>query len=254
MSVRAKFIQYALVLLLCLLPAIALAVPQIMSYQGKLNDNNGVPVDGSVDITFTIYDAASGGNALWTETWEGDNSVTVRRGIFSIELGSITPLVTTIFGKDNLYLGIKVGDDSEMIPRQRFTSGAYAFRAEPSNKIFLNQYPLPSLDGVMRYRYHPLVTVTVPQNEVWEIYQLWITRNGSRKFISNIKLVVDNTDEYTATIDYLEGFDSYISVLLTHIAPTRVVGGQILQVQGYVEGLNEAMWGTLGVYYYKTTF
>jgi len=45
-----------------------------MSYQGKLNDKNGVPVSGSVTMTFTIYDAATGGNALWTETWTGANS------------------------------------------------------------------------------------------------------------------------------------------------------------------------------------
>jgi hypothetical protein len=41
----------------------------------KLNDKNGVPVSGSVTMTFTIYDAVSGGNALLTEIWTGVKSL-----------------------------------------------------------------------------------------------------------------------------------------------------------------------------------
>jgi len=61
----------SLVLLVLMLPTLAQAVPNVMSYQGKLNDKNGVPVSGSVTMTFTIYDAATNGNALWIETWIG---------------------------------------------------------------------------------------------------------------------------------------------------------------------------------------
>lgn len=53
-----------LIVIFLIVPAVASAVPNVMSYQGKLNDKNGVPVSGSVTMTFTIYDAATGGNML----------------------------------------------------------------------------------------------------------------------------------------------------------------------------------------------
>ena len=46
------------------------------------------PVTGDVSVTIRIYDALTGGTALWTETQE----VTVTRGIFSMLLGSTTAL------------------------------------------------------------------------------------------------------------------------------------------------------------------
>lgn len=124
---RTRLFITFLFVALVLLPTVALAVPQIMSYQGKLNDKTGVPVNGSVTMTFTIYDAPTGGNVLWTETW---TSVNVSNGIFNVALGSVTPFPSTLFNSDTLYLGIRVGTtDAEMTPRQRITSGSYAFKA-----------------------------------------------------------------------------------------------------------------------------
>jgi hypothetical protein len=38
------------------------AVPQLINFQGILRDGSGNPVtNGSYSVTFTIYDAASGG-------------------------------------------------------------------------------------------------------------------------------------------------------------------------------------------------
>ncbi|HXF48884.1 MAG TPA: hypothetical protein VNL73_05605, partial [Verrucomicrobiae bacterium] len=43
------------------------AVPQLINFQGILKDGGGNPVaDGSYSVTFTIYDAATGGTTLWT--------------------------------------------------------------------------------------------------------------------------------------------------------------------------------------------
>ena len=38
-------------------------VPELINYQGKLEDSGG-PVTDTVDLTFTFYDAASGGQTL----------------------------------------------------------------------------------------------------------------------------------------------------------------------------------------------
>jgi hypothetical protein len=115
------------VALLLLAVGIARAdAPTKINYQGRLTDPNDVPVpDGNYPITFTIYDALSGGNVKWTET----QMVPVIDGIFSILLGNVTPLQPSIFNGD-CWLGLKVGTDTEMMPRQQIVSVAYALRTQ----------------------------------------------------------------------------------------------------------------------------
>ena len=92
-----------------------------------MTDASDVPLEGSHDITFRIYDAESGGALLWEET----QSVLIQSGVFSILLGGTTDLDLTF---DNPYwLAIKVGSDSEMTPRQQIASAGYAIRAEKSD-------------------------------------------------------------------------------------------------------------------------
>ncbi len=74
-------------------------------------------------ITFTIYDAASGGTALWMETHP---AVSVADGLFNVRLGSITGL-NDYFGAPR-WIGIAVGSDTEMSPRESFSSVAHAYR------------------------------------------------------------------------------------------------------------------------------
>ncbi len=108
--------------LLLFAPAARAEVPSTMSYQGRLTDGGGINVpDGAYDLTFALYDVSSGGAALWTETQAG---VTVTNGMFSIVLGSTTPLAVPF---DRQYwLGIAVGVDPEMTPRAPLTSVPYA--------------------------------------------------------------------------------------------------------------------------------
>ena len=96
-------------------------VPNTMSYQGVLHDGGGGAVsDGNYNITFTLYDVASGGSALWSET----QSVTVQGGIFSVTLGSVTTLNLPF---DNPYwLGVTVEGNPEFTPRRALTSSAYS--------------------------------------------------------------------------------------------------------------------------------
>ena len=53
------------------------AVPSLINYQGVLTDQEGEPLSGTYFMTFIIYDAASGGNQLWTEA---HGSVNVNEG------------------------------------------------------------------------------------------------------------------------------------------------------------------------------
>jgi hypothetical protein len=104
----------------------ALSIPQLINYQGRLTDAAGNPLTGSYNMTFCLYEAATGGTSPWCE----NQVVTVTYGVFNALLGSVTPIPATAFGSTNLYLGVRVGSDSEMTPRRRVVSAGYAYRAE----------------------------------------------------------------------------------------------------------------------------
>jgi len=101
------------------------AVPQLINYQGILKDGSGNPVaDGNYSVVFTIYDAPSAGNILWSET----QSITTSSGLFTVLLGNVTPVADSAFNESTRYFGIKVGADAEITPRHRLISAAYSFR------------------------------------------------------------------------------------------------------------------------------
>ena len=100
------------------------AIPPTINYQGYLTNASGVPVNGTVQIVFKIYDVASGGTELWSET----QNVTVTRGVYNVELGAVTP-VNLVFDVP-YYLGVTIGTDPEMTPRKPLSSVGYAFRAQ----------------------------------------------------------------------------------------------------------------------------
>ena len=85
------------------------AVPTTMNYQGYLIDNVGDPVaDGSYSVVFTIYDDPTAGTSVWTET----QSVTTTGGLFAVLLGTVNPIIDTVFNGTTRYMGIAVGGDS----------------------------------------------------------------------------------------------------------------------------------------------
>jgi len=107
-------------------------VPQLINYQGKLTDKAGAAVsDGNYNVVFKIYNAVSGGTALWSETWNSSTSqIKTVGGVFNAMFGTYQTIPITFFSQNQTtYLGITVGTDSEMTPRQKITSVGYAFEA-----------------------------------------------------------------------------------------------------------------------------
>jgi hypothetical protein len=118
-----------LLLLLTIIVNIAAfaAIPPMISYQGKLTKADGtLLVDGTYRMEFSIYDVPTDGRALW---WEANPAVQVKKGLFSVLLGSVVNLPGNIFDNQNRYFGVKVADDPEMSPRQQIASVPFAFRA-----------------------------------------------------------------------------------------------------------------------------
>jgi len=119
-----KYLFFSFILLLVISFGLALAIPQKISFQGVLKDSAGNLVTASKDITFRIYDVASGGTSLWGET----QTVSVEAGLYTVELGSVTTIPLTLFNGDTRYLAIEV-DGAQLSPRIIILSVPYAYRA-----------------------------------------------------------------------------------------------------------------------------
>ncbi|MCP4567196.1 MAG: hypothetical protein GY841_06425 [FCB group bacterium] len=104
-------------------------VPQMINYQGQLNDDLGNPLDTTVSMTFTIYDDSTGGNSKWAESYI---TVTIINGLFSVLLGSVTSLPDSVFNQPDRWLGISVGGE-EILPRTRLASVPYAYQTQSLN-------------------------------------------------------------------------------------------------------------------------
>jgi hypothetical protein len=103
-----------------------IAIPQMLSYQGKLTDTSGIPVPNSdYSVTFALYTTSSGGSPFWSET----QSVTTEDGLFSVLLGSVTPIGSIPDG-GVVYLAMTVSGGPELTPRLLIASAAYAYLSE----------------------------------------------------------------------------------------------------------------------------
>ena len=104
----------------------------MLQYQGRLtNPSTGQPVtDGTYAMTFNLY-TDSAGSVVWTET----KNVSVAGGQFSALVGDVTSLPPSLLNGQELWLGIKVGADAEMTPRQTIFPVAYAMSLAPGAVI-----------------------------------------------------------------------------------------------------------------------
>ena len=138
------------------LPAFAAPSPQLIPFQGRLTNPQGVPYNsGQYTITFNLYDQAVGGANLWTETHA---KVGVINGMVNVFLGSINPLTNVSFAETR-HLGITIDADNnsntadpEMVPRQMIIPAFWAKNSEKLagqdwTPVFGVNSPLGSLPG-----------------------------------------------------------------------------------------------------------
>lgn len=135
-TVRVSILVAAVILLAA---GVMAQAPNTIQYQGKLADATG-PITTAVNVTFRIYDSESGGSMLWEETHVGliPNDI----GVFTVALGSITTLGPHVFSGQPRYLGITVGADAEMTPRQLITSVPYSLNSGGFAYTYLDSYDI----------------------------------------------------------------------------------------------------------------
>ena len=114
----------AALLVFCLSATAPAHLPRIMSYQGVLTDAAGSAVaDGIYGVAFKLYETDASGTEIWAET----QPVEVTKGIFSVLLGSVTPLDLPFDGQ--YWLGISIEGEAELAPRVQLASSAYSMKS-----------------------------------------------------------------------------------------------------------------------------
>ncbi|MBL8520102.1 MAG: hypothetical protein JNK75_05455 [Betaproteobacteria bacterium] len=153
--IRARLFAALLQSIMLLGAALAQAAPPAtINYQGTLTNASAQPVNGSQSMTFSLYAAATGGTALYSET----QTVNVANGLFNVRIGAVTPLALPF--DVPYFLGISVGGDAEMAPRQPLSSSAYAFRAGSAEGVAASAtIPAGQVSG-------SLVNATIPAANV----------------------------------------------------------------------------------------
>ena len=101
-------------------------MPKAFSYQGTLRLADGSLATGAFNMTIRLYAVVTGGTPLFTE---GFANVPVRDGLFNVVIGDTQPLPPTLFAKGQLYLGVTVDPDPELLPRQRLHPVPWAMYA-----------------------------------------------------------------------------------------------------------------------------
>jgi cysteine-rich repeat protein len=114
----------ALFFLLCI-QTVSAILPSTLSYQAYVTDTIGSPIEGEQSVTFRLYTTQNGASMVWQETQQ----LTINQGLLQAQLGAVTPLNLPNDFDTPVYLGIEIGADGEMSPRQPLTLNGYAVQA-----------------------------------------------------------------------------------------------------------------------------
>jgi len=118
-----RLIPFVFLLYLCfplsLFSFAATDIKSTINYQGKVVNSDGTNVIAGIpscvavgadtcDFRFSIYDALTGGNLLWTEN-QTDIEIGDYDGIFNVKLGRVTSFSAALrdFGRDDLYIEVE---------------------------------------------------------------------------------------------------------------------------------------------------
>jgi hypothetical protein len=106
-----------------------LAQPTTITWQGKLLDASGNAItQNNVAMTFTMFDASTGGNQLWPASGTVVKVVNVLNGLYSVQLGTGAgddiAFTAAMFDGKTPWLEVKVG--TETLPRTEITNVPFA--------------------------------------------------------------------------------------------------------------------------------
>ncbi|MCX6712850.1 MAG: hypothetical protein NTY66_01430, partial [Candidatus Vogelbacteria bacterium] len=147
-----------------------------INYQGKMRSvaTNQAVADNDYAITFRLYTALTGGSAIWTEA----QAVHTKNGLFSVPLGSVTPLDNVNLNQP-LYLSVQVGADAEMSPRKLLGAVPAAIVAEQLNGHYADEFVFNNSTSTIASSSDQTI-LTLEQTGSGNIFQ--VLKSGVSKF------------------------------------------------------------------------
>ena len=111
----------------------ALAVPQQLSQQGRLLDSAGTPIEGTQNLTFSVYESTISNTPLWSETV----TILFSNGFYATMLGTDTsnPLDSDLLAQEPLYLELQINNDSPLQPRYKLGGVPYARLSDVATNV-----------------------------------------------------------------------------------------------------------------------
>ena len=130
---RSLFSALAAALLCLMLPASAVAVPAQLNHQGRLLDAAGVPVEGELEVTFTLENASVDGSVVWSQTLDVD----FRDGYYSVRLGGdqSTAIDANLLAEEVLWIGVSIEGGEPLQPLQKVVSAPYAVLSDSAVNV-----------------------------------------------------------------------------------------------------------------------
>lgn len=106
------------------------AAPALLNYEAKLTNSSNQPTTTPVTLTFTFWDAASGGNQLGSGFSDDDVVTPNAAGVVSTQVGDDpgAGIPPSVFAFDSVWLKVQV-NGTNLDPRTRVTAAAYALNA-----------------------------------------------------------------------------------------------------------------------------
>lgn len=115
-------------------------VPALINYQGQIANPDGTtPPTADYVISFTIFDAPSGGKRVWgPQIFDGQTGpghgvkIPVVQGYFNVMLGSVDiagASITSAFDQPQRFVELQIGGGAPISRRQQLLGVPYAFRA-----------------------------------------------------------------------------------------------------------------------------
>ncbi len=130
---RLSLLLAILALLIPAAPSLAVAPHAQLNFQGVLrDDDNKAVTNGTYSLTFKLYIDAIG--TPTTPAWQETQSAVVEDGVFSVNLGSVTPF--TVGFDQQYWVGITLAGESEMTPRIKLTTAPYAMSLVGTSNLF----------------------------------------------------------------------------------------------------------------------
>ena len=139
MTLARRLRAGALLLVVSLAPAALAVVPGEINYQGLLLDSGGNAITGPTDLDFALFEVASGGASVWSES---HLDVDVLDGVYDVILGSTTPVAAsrTRSSRHSIAAEISVASARDRRPDLTQPERSASFRKRSHNSSTVPQF------------------------------------------------------------------------------------------------------------------